>query len=211
MLFSLASVHVATAQVFDFSLEPEGVISAGQPISTETSTAQAQFQLHFADGMPELTRIDYSIDVSEFDLDGTKTPDLTDDITAIHLHTLNECVSATCIAGDTAGTKHVLNIFGVPREDDADLSLVPAESLISGSWDPTDANELTPAPSVDPNDFLGELSRGELFLMIHTRGNPAGAVGGRVVPEPTAGALSIGAMLGLGCYFRRRRICGVVK
>ena len=138
----------------------------------------------------------------EFDLDGTRTADLGDDVTAVHLHTLTECAAATCILGDTAGTKHVLNIYGNPRHDDADLAVDVANSTITGIWDPSDVNNLTPAPGLDPNDFLDELSSGQLFLMVHTREFPAGAVGGFLVPEP-AGYELVLSLAGVAMLWRK--------
>ena len=144
--------------------------------------------------------------LDDFDIDGSKTPDLGDDITAIHLHTLTECAAATCSIGDTAGTKHVLNIFGAPRADDADLSVNVAMSQVSGVWDPSDVNTLTPAPGQDPNDYLAELANGQLFIMVHTREFPAGAVGGVLLPEPPgAHSVAAGAVFFVLTGWRRRR------
>lgn len=194
---------VTWGQTFSSQLTGSGVIQGGDVASTETATASATFLLSTEAGNPDATELQYEIFAPEFDLDGTKTPDLGDDITAIHLHTLTSCAAPTCSLGDTAGTTHVLNIFGTPREDDADLLVQPGLSLISGTWDPSDANDLTPAPTFTPNDFLDELAAGELFLMIHTRAFPGGAVGGVIVPEPSSATFLATLML-LGGLFRRR-------
>ena len=202
---SLAASTVS-AETFSFPLVADQVIAGGEATSTETSTADAVMTLITQAGDPSATKIDYEISLSAFDVDGSKTPDLNDDVTAIHLHTVTECASATCVPGDTAGTLHVLNLFGVPREDDADLVVDVANSLVSGSWDPTDANMLTPAPTFDPNDYLDGWANGELFLMVHTRGNPSGAVGGFVVPEPQGlGLTMVGLTFAVGLVRRQQK------
>ena len=207
LLLTILTTNVAFAQTYTADLTGSGVIKSGDLISTTTATATASFQLVTAPGNPSATALSYVLSLDDFDIDGTKTPDLGDDITAIHLHTLTECAAATCLPGDTAGTKHVLNIFGVPREDDADLSIDLAMSQVSGVWDPTDANELTPAPGQDPNDYLDELVNGQLFIMVHTREFSAGAAGGVLIPEPaSAHAMVLGTLMCFLAGWRRRRI-----
>ena len=92
------------------------------------------------------------------------------------------------------------------RQDDADIQLDLASSTISGIWDPSDVNSLTPAPGLDPNDFLNELANGQLFLMVHTRAFPAGAVGGFIVPEPSTGQLAFMALVILGLMRQPKKI-----
>lgn len=202
LVFLFAAAGLASGQDFSAAMTHAGVIAAGEVVSSEPATAFATFQLTTGAETDDTT-LAYQIVVDAFDIDGTKTPELGDDITAIHLHTLTECAAASCVPGDTAGTLHVLNIFGVPREDDADLSIDVAAATISGVWDPSDANELTPAPSKDPNDYLTQLASQELFLMVHTRDFPGGAVGGVVLPEPST--LSLCGLCALGVLCTRRR------
>lgn len=208
ILFVLALISLsilAQAQTFTATLTGPGVIKGGTMISTEPAISTATFELTTVAGAPDATELAYSLSVSAFDIDGTKTADLGDDITAVHLHTLTDCAAPTCVSGDTAGTKHVLNIFGVPREDDSQLAVDLTTSTISGIWDPTDVNALSPAPGQNPNDYLDELANRQLFIMIHTRDFSAGAVGGILVPEPGAGPLAWMAIGMLGLTTRRCR------
>ena len=99
----------------------------------------------------------------------------------------------------------MLNIFGVPREDDADLSVDLLNYTVSGIWDPSDVNSLTPAPGQDPIQYVGELQSGNLFIMVHTREFPGGAVGGILVPEPHSRGLLVLAMIACGFARRGRR------
>lgn len=201
----LCSGH-AFAQSFSSTLVGSNVVLGGEVISDETEMAFATFELITDPQDDSLTQLIYEINLDSFDIDGTRTADLGDDVTAIHLHTLTECVQPTCIAGDSAGTKHVLNIFGSPRQDDADIQIEIGSSTIRGIWDPSDVNSLSPAPGQDPNDFLSELAEGNLFLMVHTRQLPSGAVGGFIVPEPSSATLALVAFGLLGLMRRRHRL-----
>jgi len=198
------------AQSFNSTLVGDNVIRGGEVISDETDLAFATFELTTDAQDDSLTQLTYEILLESFDIDGTRTANLGDDVTAIHLHTLTECVQPTCIEGDSAGTRHVLNIFGNPRQDDTDIQIDVGSSTIRGIWDPSDVNSLTPAPGQDPNDFLDELTNGELFLMVHTREFPSGAVGGFIVPEPSTARLAVSALALLG-LMRRSQINGKGK
>jgi len=71
--------------------------------------------------------LSYDIRLTNLDLDGLQTDgpgNEGDDVTAIHLHDVTECVMPNCIPGDTAGTLHVLNIFGIPRGGDDNDDMV---------------------------------------------------------------------------------------
>ena len=148
--FFLLAGTCAAQETFTAVLTSAKVIRGGESSSTDASIATADFTLEFDASDPASTRLNYSLTAPDFDFTGARTPELSDDVTAVHLHTLLECASPTCVAGDTAGTRHVLNIFGAPREDDADLFVDGEASTIRGTWDPSDANTLTPAPSADP-------------------------------------------------------------
>ena len=201
IILTLAATSICLSQTFTATLTGEQVIRGGVPGAALPQQAFGEFELVTVEGDAAATKLSYALTAPDFDFDGTRTPELNDDVTAVHLHTLTDCAAATCIPGDTAGTTHVLNVFGAPREDDADLVIDSAESVIRGVWDPSDANALTPAPTADPNDFLNELANGQLFIMIHTREFPAGAIGGVLVPEPTS--FGIAASAGLLVLFAR--------
>lgn len=196
-LLLLWACTCTSQETYTAVLTGSAVTRGGESNSSLASIATAEFTLLLDANTPEFTRLEYSLTAPDFDITGQRTADLLDDVTAVHLHTLTECATATCIAGDTAGTRHVLNIFGTPREDDADLSIDGSASTLRGIWDPSDANNLSPAPTAAPNEFLTELRSEQLFLMLHTREFPGGAIGGIIVPEPTSGSQALLAALTL--------------
>jgi hypothetical protein len=182
------------------------------PGSTATATGRAEFVLTHDLAAPELTTLSYEIHLFDLDLDGLQTPGVgneADDVTAIHLHDVNHCVMHDCMPGDTAGTLHVLNIFGVPRggDDDDDMMFDPSAGLVTGLWENTDADSTAmPAPTLPVSDVVDLLASGDVFLMLHTNGFPHGAIGGFVtqIPEPTAATLAaLAAMAALAVWKRR--------
>jgi hypothetical protein len=129
------------------------VVSGGVHGSTATATGRAEFILTHNPAAPELTTLRYEIHLFDLDLDGLQTPGVgneADDVTAIHLHDVNVCAMPSCIPGDTAGTLHVLNIFGLPRggDDDDDMMFDASAGLVTGLWEDSDANPgVMPAPT----------------------------------------------------------------
>lgn len=104
---------------------------------------------------------------------------------------------------------HALNVYGAPREDDADLIVNSAVSQVSGLWDDGDENlgpdgTLGSGDSVALSDALADLHAGNLYIQVHTMGFRAGELRGQVlaVPEPSTAILSA---LGLLLCRRRRR------
>lgn len=201
---NLAETRCIAAEQYHADLTSAEVILGGQMISNEASVGTATLRVEYDASDIENAIIFYEVDAPGLDFDGNRTPSLGDDATAVHFHDITTCVSPSCIAGDTAGTKHVLNVFGVPREDDADLEIFASEHRINGRWDASDANTITPAPSLTPSQILDPLSKGEIYLIIHSRANPQGAIGGQfvLVPEPSGLTLLI---IGLIAIVRRLR------
>ncbi len=170
-----------------------------------TATAIANFVLTLDDMDPGATTLSYDVQFDELDVAPTDGDNLFDDITAIHIHDTTTCVNASLcgdgaggqIPGSTAGTRHVLNVLGVPREDDADVQSFPVAERVTGLWDASDANDLMPAPSQSIADpaILDLLFAGDLALMVHTNLVASGEIGGFLVlvPEPST------ALLGLVC------------
>ena len=202
LVFLWSPIVSAESRELTATLTNAGVIAAGANASTSTSSGTARFLLTWdpADRANAMMSYELKLDA---DLDGSQTPDLNDDVTAIHFHDINVCVAEGCLPGDTAGTLHVLNTFGVPRNDDADMQFFPSTGEVTGLWDASDANNLTPAPSVAPGDVLDQILNGETFVMVHTREFPGGAFGGVIVPEPTSYSLML---LGLAGGIATRRI-----
>ena len=204
LTFSMLGTSDAETLTFQANLVADNVIAGGSPGSASTATGTASFVLEYDAANPSATTLSYDIQIVGADLDGSQTPDLNDDITAIHLHDLNTCMATSCVPGDSAGTLHTLNIFGMPRNDDADMMFFPADGRVTGLWDASDANNLMPAPSFAPEEFVDELKSGELFLMLHTREFSSGAFGGQLVPEPGSAALLL-CGLPIAGWLRRRR------
>ncbi|MEM8678182.1 MAG: PEP-CTERM sorting domain-containing protein [Planctomycetota bacterium] len=206
------AVFADTITRFRTELSEDYVILGGIQGTGSAAGGFAEFVLTQPDGNPDATTLSYSIQFENVDLDGAQTPSVLDDITALHLHDITKCAPAfpQCIEGtDTAGTLHLLNIFGAPRNDDDDVMVDPAASTITGLWDDGDASMPgTPVPTVPISDpaVIDLLINGNVALFVHTNEVPAAASGGAltIVPEPQGVILlisAIGALLG----WRRRR------
>lgn len=175
--------------------------------SQSTATAVANLFLTQDSLDPSATTLSYDIVFNGLDVQPTDGLNLLDDITAVHIHDTTVCVNAgLCgdgnggeIPGSTAGTRHVLNVLGVPREDDTDMQAFPANERVTGLWDASDANSLMPAPSQSIADpvILDLLFAGKLAVMVHTNLVASGEIGGFIlpVPEPTSAALAVGGAL----------------
>ncbi len=194
----------ATTTRFEAQLSSDNVIRAGVQGTPSTATGMAQFVLTQPDGDPAGTSLSYFIQLNGVDLGGL-TPDILDDVSAVHLHNVRQCATPGCLPGDTVGTAHVLNIFGIPRLDDSDVNANPSAGTISGIWDVSDTN-LTFPPTEDISSpvILDILFSGDMFLNIHTNQVGSGALGGRLiqVPEPCGMALLWAGGLAI---LRRRR------
>ena len=203
----VAAPLAAETTMFMADLNSDNVIAAGVMGTPSTATGTGTFVLTQTND-PADTTLSYFIELNGVDLDG-RTPDPLDDVNAIHLHDTNECspASPNCRPGDTVLTQHVLNIFGIPREDDADMTFDPAALTISGLWDVGDT-DLTFPPTRDISDpaVLAVLFNEEMFLNIHTNQVGSGAIGGllRRVPEPTGLWLLCSALPWMACRRRRR-------
>jgi len=174
--------------------------------SNSTATAVAKLILSRDTADPEATTLSYDIQFSGLDVSPTDGANLFDDVTAIHFHDTTVCANASLcgdgmggkLPGATAGTRHVLNILGAPRNDDANIEIYPDEERVAGLWDASDANDLTPAPSQSIADpaILELLLTGKLAVMVHTNLVPSGEIGGFVlpVPEPSAVTLLVAAI-----------------
>ncbi len=195
---------------FHAELRSENVISGGSQASTETAVGTATFTLTEFVGNPSATTLSYDITLNFLDLDGVQTGASGDNVTAIHFHDLKFFANNSPNTGsDTQGTRHVLNVFGLPRQDDANMTFDVANGMVSGLWDDGDENLNPPGPSVKISDVITELKAGELFVMVHTNDFPSGAIGGAIVPEPTTWTLAVAAfaivaVLVAGRRFSRR-------
>jgi muramoyltetrapeptide carboxypeptidase LdcA involved in peptidoglycan recycling len=169
--------------------------------STETGTAVASFYLDSAQ-----QNLSYTIQIFGLDLKADPA-DRTgfSDVTAIHLH--NGFF-------DTSGP-HVLNIFGVPSEDDAELVVDFANDTISGVFNDADAIDPNTGSLFDQNNpmttkllsnFTDDLVGAQLYLAIHTAGQNGNiAVRGQLLAVPEPSSLAIIAVGSICVFVRRRR------
>ena len=169
--------------------------------STETGTATATFVLDDAQ-----ENLSYFIQINGMDLKPNQADRTAfSDIDKIHLH--------NGFAGATG--PHVLNIFGLPSEDDAEMVVDFDNETISGIYNDADAIDPNTNQLFDQNDpattklfsnFVDDLIQGQLYLAIHSAGQGGGvAVRGQLVavPEP-ASAIAVVGLAGLFAIRRRR-------
>ena len=212
--FLLAAPATAqTITLFEAELTPEAVILAGERPSAGISEAFGTAQFTLTQPVFAPATLSYSIQLTGVDLEGTQSPGFPDDdVTALHFHDTTQCppMSSSCIQGtDTVGTMHVLNVYGFPREDDADVDVDAAAGLITGIWDDGDENLAFPPSNAltgftDNGDAILDLLFDELlFVNVHTNAFNAGEIGGyiRLVPEPGSWGMLLLSLAG----FRRLR------
>ncbi|MEO0530886.1 MAG: CHRD domain-containing protein [Planctomycetota bacterium] len=203
-----SSAYADEITEFRATINAAGAIAPGGATSTETRmTGLGTFKLTVPKtGSPTLA---YDIVFEGLDLDGSDG-DPTNDATAIHIHD-------TTGVPHSAGTPHVLNIFGFPSQDDDQAAVDALASHVTGVWDDGDLTDLNLMHANNPTansdtltSSLDALLAGELFLMLHTTSpdalplTPGITIGGRIVPIPEPTALAILASVLTGASFRRR-------
>jgi hypothetical protein len=207
----LAFSHPSPADTvthFLATINNEGIIHEGMHVSHSDAYGYGLFTLTQPDGNPSGTTLSYFIDLYGVDLDGNQTPGILDDVTQIHFHDTRECLPQTpCQPGDTILTKHLLNVYGYPSEDDDDLIVDPVAATLTGLWDDGDATpgSFLPSLPISDQDTLDAIFGGYAYVIVHTQEHPHGAIAGPllVVPEPTAGSLV--GLLALAAVCLRRR------
>lgn len=154
-------------------------------------------------------RLRYSIAFEGLDLEPTPANRVDqNDVIGVHMHFI--------VPGVTG--PHILNIFGVPGEEDADLAVDYENDTLSGIFDISDAT-IDPATG-EPfpqfffittkiiDDWIDELVTNQLYLAVHTAGeNGQALLHGDVVavPEPAAGLLAAGLAAGVAWSRRSAR------
>ena len=154
---TLGTVNAAmAASLFRADLEGSQVV----PPTPSNAGGFAIFTLN-----DDQTALEYFIQLKEL----TLKSDISErtqpqDVTKIHLH----------VASPGDNGPHVLNIFGLPSEDDGDLTVDFAAGTLSGIWDNDDVVDLNGNGQADPNEtkpvtaFLDELFAGQLYVQVHT-------------------------------------------
>ena len=161
--------------------------------SNSTATGTAEFVLNDAG-----THLTYSLQLQGVDL----TPVAANrtepnDVVGIHLH---------LHVPDLIGP-HILNIFGLPSEDDADLVVDFENESLWGIYDMSDGIDPATGQTYFQDDpfatklianWIDELNDGELYIAVHTRqptneAPPGVAIRGNIglVPEPSTSVLIV--------------------
>ncbi len=132
------------------------------------------------------------------------------DVTKIHFH----------VAPLGANGPPVLNIFGLPSEDDDEIVVDFAAGTLSGIWNDRDVVDLNGNGLADNNetkpltDFLDELFASQLYVQVHTvkfdKPDFPGELRGQIstVPEPVPEAstvLGMSFLMGAGVLIQGKR------
>jgi hypothetical protein len=140
------------------------------PETDSEATGTAEFDFNF-----DQTQLSYQIVLEGLDLGGQTEHD-HDDVTAIHIHKAS--------VGETG--PHVLNIFGQPFEDDADMEFNATTGTITGIWDDSDENTTSDnhhLHSQKLSTVLEDLCSENLYLNIHTDDHPTGVIRGQILVD----------------------------
>ena len=180
---------------------------------TELHTAHGAHNHLMAGGKASLTlspdqkELSYFIELDGLDLEPVAANRIDpEDVFGVHLH---------LIVPDVVGP-HVLNIFGNPAEEDADLVVDFAAETLSGVFDASDATrdphtgellpQFFPLTTKLIDDWIDYLMADRLYLAVHTVGQGGAALlHGDVigVPEPATVVLAAAGSLALAAYRRR--------
>lgn len=219
MLGCLLPVQAGT--LFRAELRPEYVVPIDDglsPAGLSIASGVGNFDLSLTPGAPLMT---YEITFKNLDLE---------DITGVHFHFGHAPLLTSYVAllkyeekewgplhhdeADGPNGPHLLNIFGAPREDDANLVVDYENNRISGRWDNLDLNfgpdgVRDAGDSVAIGSVIGEILAEEVYVQVHTNAFPApntGEIRGQLLAIPEPGnvlLLSLGTMI--FTIFRKRR------
>ncbi|QEG23275.1 CHRD domain-containing protein [Mariniblastus fucicola] len=191
-----ASVGVAKADIFVANLDASQVVGS----SSEPGSAVATFVLDEAQ-----ENLSYSIQIFGLDLKPVAAErTLFSDVTAIHLH------------NGFSGTSgpHVLNVFGMPSEDDSEMVVDFTNESIDGVFNDDDAIDPDTGMLFDQNNpgttklfsnFVDDLISGQIYIAIHSAGQGGDiAIRGQVVAVPEPSSIVMLAACGACCLLRRR-------
>lgn len=164
LLLVVAAVLLASpaqaVQIFTATLDGD------QEVPPSGSTASGSATLVLSDDEQSLS---YVITLVGLDF-AFQTSDDSDDVIAAHIHNAPAGENGPIVFG-----------FINPSDDPNDFALnfvaSTLHATITGVWDSDDAGG-------NLADFLGALRSRDLYINIHTVGNPGGEVRGQIVPEP---------------------------
>ena len=191
------TANVQADEIFTSFLDASQVTGT----STETGTATATFVLDTAE-----QNLSYSLQLNGLNLlvDPASRTGFSD-VDKIHLH--------NAAAGQSG--PHVLNVFGLPSEDDSQLVVDFANNSLTWNYDDSDAfdsggvlfDQNSPMTTKLLSNFIDDLRDGQIYLAVHTAGQSGNiAIRGQLtsVPEPNSLAFLCGLTLA-GLTGRRRR------
>ena len=138
-------------------------LDGGQEVPPVMTTAfgDAMFLLN-----PAEDRLEITIELLGLDLDGLRTPlDPSDDVTGLHIH--------NAIAGMNGPI--VFGLLGINNDLNGDLIIDDANSRVYSAWDLNEGQGTTLAAQ------LANLRNGELYVNVHTNGNPGGEIRGQIL------------------------------
>ncbi len=210
----LFSPSARSAITFTANLTPEQVVPLnGAPSPAGVSTASAVATLVLDLDSPSVT---LTYEIVFFGLS------LEHDVQGIHFHIgvpptppPGESDLGILHSDGSVNGPHLLNVYGLPREDDSDMIANFATNTITGIWDNNDFNYgldgiRDPGDSVALGAAVPELFDGHTYIQVHTFAFPVpntGELRGQIyqVPEPAKSGLFALTLLIL--TVRRERSC----
>ncbi|MEL7237584.1 MAG: CHRD domain-containing protein, partial [Planctomycetota bacterium] len=172
---AVAAPAGAAIETFRATLTPDAVVPINGAPAPDSSDASAAATFVLDTSVPNEPTLAYAIVFSNFDA--------ATEMQALHFH----------LGPPIANGPHVLNVFGLPRVDDADAVL--DGNVLTGLWDNGDENfgpdgVRDGIDSVALSDVLVALRTGDLYVQVHSFEFPVpntGEMRGQiVVPEPAA-------------------------
>lgn len=198
MMLAIALVSQAQADItFRARLDASQVVGG----SSSTAFGIATFVLDTAE-----QNLSYELRLNGLDLIENPADRTTGtSVDKIHLHNAS--------AGGTG--PHLLNIFGIPSEDDDQLIVDFAAEQLTGNWDDSDAfddqgmlfDQFNPGTTKLFSNFVDDLKDGQIYIAVHSIGQGGGvAIRGQIlaVPEP-ATAVVVFNLMAICTTFRRPR------
>ncbi|MGJ8695811.1 MAG: CHRD domain-containing protein [Verrucomicrobiaceae bacterium] len=201
MLVLPAVAPLSATTLFRAELTPKQVVpknGAPSPAGVSKASATATFELFQNGGDPYL---EYEIQFDQINL--------IDDITGIHFHIgyTPPPAASSLILGATPrhsapgqeNGPHTLNVYGLPRQDDADLAVSPDGTWLRGRWGNEDVNYGSNG-TYDPSDSVGlgsvytELFEGDIYIQVHSHAfnvPDTGELRGQILPVPEPGVASV--------------------
>ena len=170
LLSSVSIVQAATIK-FQASLNGTQVV----PATLSTATGKATLELN-----EDATQLSYFISLEGLNLvEEPLERTNPEDVTAIHFH--------IGLLGNNG--PHVLNIFGMPSEDDSDLVVDFTNNTLAGIWDDGDviaSQPFAPGDTKPLTAFVDDLVAGKLYIQVHPTDDDR-TIRGQIssIPEPS--------------------------